>query len=193
MLATIYGLHHPTTGELRYIGKTTESLERRMSAHRRDAKSLRRRHVYNWWRSLEGEPVLRVLAQCQASAAGSMERTLIAAFRAKGARLTNLTDGGEGVPGRVCSPETRAKMSASNVGKKRTAETRARISAAQKGRVHSAERRAKNSAANKGKKLTEEHKARISAAQKGKRHSAETRAKIGAARRATAARKREAK
>jgi len=66
------------------------------------------------------------------------------------------------------------------LGAKHSAETRAKIGAAQKGRTLSAEARAKLSAANKGKKLSAEHRAKLSAAQKGKTLSAETRAKIGA-------------
>jgi hypothetical protein len=64
--------------------------------------------------------------------------------------------------GRVVSPETRAKMSASNMGKTRSAETRARISESQRGRVASPETRAKRSEFQTGKTLPPETRAKIS-------------------------------
>lgn len=70
--------------------------------------------------------------------------------------LTNQTNGGEGTSGRVCSAETRVRLSV-NKGKKRSVETRAKISKAMKGKNHpmygkrkSAEHRAKLAKANKG-------------------------------------------
>jgi hypothetical protein len=80
--------------------------------------------------------------------------------------LVNMTDGGEGAKGVIMSAETRAKISAAQkgnkscLGKKHSAETRAKMSAAVKGRKNSAETRAKISASKKGKlppitKLTE--------------------------------------
>lgn len=76
---------------------------------------------------------------------------------------------------RVVTAETRAKMSASAIGKPGTltgcspsAETRAKISAALKGRRQSAETRAKKSAAHLGKPMPEGTGAKISAALKGR-------------------------
>lgn len=94
------------------------------------------------------------------------------------------------------SPETRAKIAASNKGKVRSAETIARIKAtrpnmfspdalkrigeASKGRVKSDEAKAKVSAALKGRPKSAEHIAKVAAANTGKVRSAETRAKISA-------------
>ena len=64
--------------------------------------------------------------------------------------LCNLTDGGEGSSGCVCSEETKRKIGEAN-----------------KGRIQSEEHRRKNSEANKGKKLSEEHKRKIGEAGKG--------------------------
>jgi len=76
----------------------------------------------------------------------------------------------------------------SNLGLKRTAETRAKISASHMGKKRSAEHKANISAAKSGinhnfygKKFSKEHKANISAAKKGVRHSEETKRKISAA------------
>jgi len=107
------------------------------------------------------------------------------------------------------SPETKAKISASNKGKKLSPETKAKLSQARKGkkgaprtpewltkiqetkrrngtnkgRKLSPEHKAKLSAAGKGRKLSLEHRAKISAAAKGRKTSPETRAKISAAKR----------
>lgn len=68
------------------------------------------------------------------------------------------------------SEETRAKISVTMKGSQRSEETRAKISASHKGKP----------SPNKGKSLSEEIKAKISAANKGKKHSEEWKAKISA-------------
>ena len=80
------------------------------------------------------------------------------------------------------SAESRAKMSAANKGRKHSAESRAKMSAANKGVPKSAEHRAKISAAKKGVPVSAEHCAKISAANKGVPMSAEHYAKLSAAR-----------
>jgi hypothetical protein len=78
-------------------------------------------------------------------------------------------------------PEARARwiqrFSEANRGKRRSPETRAKMSAAQS----KPEVRAKKSAAMQGRRSTAEHRAKISAALKGKRLPPETRAKLSAA------------
>jgi hypothetical protein len=49
--STIYALHDPETGELRYIGKTHNTLAMRISEHRCNALRWRN-HFYNWVRAL---------------------------------------------------------------------------------------------------------------------------------------------
>ncbi|TGP65455.1 hypothetical protein EN868_03120 [Mesorhizobium sp. M2D.F.Ca.ET.225.01.1.1] len=100
--------------------------------------------------------------------------------------LVNKTDGGEGLSGWTPSAETLAKRSALMRGKKRSAESRANMSAAKRGKPgprHTAETRAKISAAHMGKKMpprSDDHRAKISERLTGRPVSAETRAKIGA-------------
>jgi hypothetical protein len=55
--------------------------------------------------------------------------------------LRNLTDGGEGVPGRVVSQETREKLRRANTGYRHTPETLFRISKALKARIITKEHR----------------------------------------------------
>ena len=85
--------------------------------------------------------------------------------------------------------ETRAKIGAANTGKKCTTETRAKIAATKRGKKHTAETRAKMSAARKGMTPSVEARAKQSAAKMGNQywlgrtHSIEAREKIGAAKR----------
>ena len=83
--------------------------------------------------------------------------------------------------GIVRSAETRAKISAAwKFRAPPSTETIAKMSAASKGRVHSLETKAKIGAGNKGKIMSAEARAKISVARKGKVHSVETKAKISA-------------
>lgn len=83
--------------------------------------------------------------------------------------LRNLTNGGEGVSGRVDTTETIQKRVSKNKGKKRTAEQKHRMSLAQKGRPprlytddQKAEISRKISETHKGKPKSEEHKQKLS-------------------------------
>ena len=101
----------------------------------------------------------------------------------------------KGFLGKRHTPETRHKISeattgeknhrygklAPNRGKPRSAETRRKISEANKGKRHTPETRRKISEAHKGKTLTPEHLQKISESKKGKRHTPETRRKISEA------------
>ena len=146
------------------------------------------------------------------------EIELIAFYRdVCGTILTNQSTGGDGAAGCYISPETRLKMrksqlgkvqplqviekiKAANTGKKRTEETKQRMSQARQGiLVHTEESRRKISNAKKGKSIhTEESKkkialavaardvsletkSKISEANKGKKRSLETRLKISLA------------
>lgn len=112
----------------------------------------------------------------------------------------NVSLGGDGPNrGRVFSPEHRAALSKSKLGKKLSPEHRAAIGAGGLGRVATLETLAKRSAALRGKRLSleaqergaaklrgrkhsPEHCAKLSAAQTGRRHSEDTRNKMMLAR-----------
>jgi group I intron endonuclease len=63
----------------------------------------------------------------------------------------NITEGGRGSKGRVCTEETRQKIALANTGKKLTVETRKKMSASGKGRKKSEEHKRKISEATIGK------------------------------------------
>ena len=138
------------------------------------------------------EPQVKII-ECGLTEADAhaLEIERIAYWRSAGLKLTNQTDGGEGMSGHVPSVATRAKRSAAlkghpgwNKGKPHSAATRAKMSAAllgkpghpawNKGKPHSEATRAKM----RGKTRSEATRAKISAAKKGKppAFSAETRA-----------------
>jgi group I intron endonuclease len=105
-------------------------------------------------------------------------------------------DGGGSVVSRICSEETKKKLSIANKGQKRTEEfskkrlqyfidnkisdeTRLRMSESQKGRIVSLETREKLKQANLGKKLSEEHRLKMSESAKNRPPiSEETREKM---------------
>lgn len=200
--AIIYGLCDPRLvgrSSIRYLGKTSSPLMVRLARHISAARTGEQTYCYNWIRKLLAvgvSPQIKALEITTDGAAPERERAWISRLRATGFNLTNLTDGGEGIPGHRCSPERNAKISVAMIGNKRcvgrqiSSRTRAKMSASGRGRHHTEESRAKMSAAKKGGRLSPEHCAKISARLMGNlnslgfRHSAETRAKVGAASRA---------
>lgn len=175
---SIYALCDPRTGEVRYVGKTMLATERRLRIHVTAAKRSGGRgpRRCTWIRSLAPErPVIRTLLLVPHAFGAEMERKAIAHFRAKGYRLTNLTDGGEGAAGRDFTASMRAALRAANLGLRhgpQSEEHRAKISAGLKAIGHC-----------RGRALTSQHKARVSAGLTGLKPSAETRAKMSAAHR----------
>lgn len=151
----IYGLFD-SSGELRYVGQTVKSVEKRLREHLWPSCLKKAGHKNNWLKALLAKnerpsvQVLQVLG-CVKDLTPA-ERYWISFFKAQGCRLVNDTSGGEGL--RNPSPETRARMSAS-----------------MKGRPSS----------RKGVKVSEETKEKLRQANLGKRASAETRAKISKA------------
>jgi hypothetical protein len=183
IVTSIYLLSDPATGAVRYVGKTVMRWRKRLTAHINDARSGRlRHHCANWIRSLgSASPVLTVVEEVHGLAEDGLEveRRWIARLRAEGSRLTNLTDGGQGMTGYVHAPESKAKIGAKSAGRTLGPESRAKISAANKGRKHTEEARQKMAASQTGRKWSEATREKM----KDRKHSPEVRAKIGAAHR----------
>jgi hypothetical protein len=116
--ACIYVLSDPTTDTIRYVGKTMKRPQQRLSEHLSEARAGRRRHVYNWIRSLTAPPRIEVIEDGLApEQAADAERFWISQFSAWGFKLTNATEGGEGVVGHRHSLETKQKMAAAKKGR----------------------------------------------------------------------------
>ena len=98
--ASIYGLSDPETGEIRYVGFSKDPKHRR-DCHLAEAKvhPLKKSYKLNWIRSLlkRGLCVQVVILQETTTKPNERERYWIARLKKRGCRLTNLTDGGEGV------------------------------------------------------------------------------------------------
>lgn len=206
----IYALLDPLTGDVRYVGKTRKSVDARLRDHLFTARGAGHAHRDNWIRKLlpDGlEPKTKILEAGEGRGWQDRERYWISFYRKNG-RLTNQTEGGEGIRGYAHTPETLERISASSQAQardltmrakkssamkekwrdpeyrekmaiiQRNPEYRARISEAQKIRLSAPEARARLSASHKGKKPSAETRAKLSKALKGKRKSPEHRANI---------------
>ncbi len=93
----VYGLYDPSTGALRYIGKTTD-LVSRLAAHMAPQAA---KPVRAWIRGLGKQPILRVLAEYQHESEALIgESALIREHRERGASLLNSRKRGSPAPGR---------------------------------------------------------------------------------------------
>jgi group I intron endonuclease len=173
-----------------YIGQTIH-LEKRYSQYARgDCKTQKKlyRSIKKYsWDSFLKEIIFE--GECSDACLNRLEILFIDQYGSYRDGL-NMTKGGDKPPshkGKKRSPETKAKISAANKGKKgspHSEEAKAKISEARKGKKlgpHSPEHIAKISAASKGKKLSTETKARMSEARKGKPKSPEQVAKTSKA------------
>ena len=99
----IYGLCDPRTGELRYVGKTTQPLKTRLHVHVSHAKNRfraeRARHAVNWVKGLLAEelrPEIFVIETIPPYGDwADAEQFWIEYFKSLGSRLCNLRPGGE--------------------------------------------------------------------------------------------------
>ena len=166
-------LHCRPDGMPFYVGKGHDSRRRKRS---HEFKSDRNQYYQNIIAKHGAENIVIWKLDCDSEqAAFTLEKYLIAHYRRIGAKLCNLTDGGEGPSGYIQSEETRTKRSLSHKGKKASAETKAKLSAAKMGHSFSDEAIKKMSIAaklrgnnrkGKGYKHSEAAKAKMSIARK---------------------------
>lgn len=178
----IYSLSCPTTGQIRYVGKS-KNLTKRMYDHLLVTPE-ETNHRACWIRSLlakNQKPILEILDEVPVSEWPQWEVAWIEYFREQGFNLTNATPGGEDPPsslGRKLTPEQCAVIGARSRGRKVSEGTREKIRASLLGRKRSPEAIAKFVAKTKGVKRTPEQCARISAGLRGRKLSNETREKL---------------
>lgn len=122
-LTWIYGLVDPRDDQVRYIGMTTKALEVRLSGHLNESHYRPKLcyHKSHWIRQLQAlglSPGIQLLEEVPAGADWRVvESRWIAHGRSQGWPLTNMTDGGEGAPGRVLSEEIKRKISIASRGR----------------------------------------------------------------------------
>jgi hypothetical protein len=179
----IYAIHDPRDWSIRYVGKSNDPTLR-LRAHVQKSRSMIRiRRLMAELESVGLKLGLSILQTCSRSDWQVWERFWIATVRDSGAELFNIGPGGNG-PVRVSvrSAETRARISAALKGHGHSTETLAKISSRLKGRAIPPEWRAKIKAGSKGKPKSPEAIAKSSAARKGMKRSPEARARMSAAR-----------
>jgi hypothetical protein len=150
----IYGLTDPRTEEVRYIGKTSVGMRRPRRHVHKASRGSSLTHKEAWIKGLMDEGLTFGVLVLRVSTPGSLsadERELIEDFRKTGARLTNLTDGGEGISGHRHSLESRARMSRAGLGRKKSPDHVEKIAASHRGRKRPASVGRKISAAKCGK------------------------------------------
>lgn len=135
----IYSLENPKTKEVRYIGKTIQKLEKRLTAHVYESKH-RKNHKCNWINKLIREnvkPKIKLIDTVSEDNWEFWETYWIEQFKTWGFKLVNQTPGGEGYKH---SDETKEKISIANsgknhyfYGKNHTKESKEKISKSLKG------------------------------------------------------------
>ncbi len=150
----IYGLIHPETKELRYIGFTSQNLVRRLCDHvsmkRLDTE---RSYKSSWIKSLLKiglRPEIILIKESTKDTWQKDEIEIIKEYKEKGYRLTNLALGGQGAPGVKMSEAHKEKLRRINLGrpssrkgKHLSEETKLKISIAHTGRKWTKEQREK--------------------------------------------------
>lgn len=196
----IYGLYSSRKpDELRYVGQTTQTLQTRFKQHKSYAKT-KKTAVHKWFNRevCDGFEILIVVIRDDAIF-NVTEREVIALHKENGARLLNLTDGGEGTlgwhghagkpkpymaevnrkrclgkPGHPMSPENKAKLIAAVKARDTTyLSERNRTNHPWKGRKHTEETKRKQSLSGMGRVVSEEARKKISIANTGKKRTPE--------------------
>lgn len=204
----IYGLKDPTTGLIRYVGKS-DNPKKRLHRHLNGAKKGEACHRSDWLRFLQAKnqkPLIEIIDEVSEAEWQSWECAYIQFFKDEGCNLTNSTPGGEAGPslpgelnpnfGKSISDERRVYLSEINSGEKHpkygtkdSEETLERKRIGRSGKLHTLAAKEKIKAKRAVQVLTAERNAKISASMQGekhhmfgKQHTEEAREKIKAAR-----------
>ena len=183
-MVIVYGLCSTENGKIRYVGQTMQSLTKRFDSHIHHPKSRKDTYVNRWIRSVRrnGFSVQAFVIENDA-VWNDAELRWIAWYKKNGARLVNLTLGGEGRTGYKMPEAQRAAISRAHKGRRKSPEHIEAIRQSRLGKSNSLESRAKQSASlkgrmpknlaalherNKGIARTPEFRARLSAIFKGR-------------------------
>jgi hypothetical protein len=129
----IYTLHDPREpAEVRYVGVTHQKPGKRRKHHIGEARrGSNRTHSARWIRKLlqdRVKPVLTVIEEGAGDGWGQVETKWIERYRSLGARLTNITSGGEGgFTGGKHTNDALAKMSSASRERWQDPEYRSRV------------------------------------------------------------------
>ena len=188
-------LKNPVTQECRYVGKTVQTLKRRLKDHISFAKSKRKKsHCQNWILSLLSQnikPEIELIEICDDSVWEERERYWIKTLN----NLTNIAEGGFSRHGYTLTEEHKRNIGLGNLGLKRSEETKQLLSLTHKGipvsesakqkirealvgRIRPQEVRDKISKSHIGKVISEKTKEKLRVINLGKKHIMEHRIKV---------------
>lgn len=161
MKTYIYTISDPETGDIRYVGKSNNIKDRfRKHLEYRD-NGERKTYLYSWMRSLDKDPIIEIIEECDISEWEFYERYWISQCLAWGFKLTNLTDGGDGLT--KFKPSVIKKLKSINkgennpmFGKKHSKETIDKIVKSRSWYKHSKETINKISESKMGHEVSEE-------------------------------------
>lgn len=130
MTTLIYTLIDPRDNQIRYVGKTTQTLERRFNCHLYDNSKCKKT---SWVKSLKLQGLQPIIKQIDSVEDNweFWENYWICNLKILGFDLLNHTDGGDGMTGYIPSKETREKWSNAFKGRKLSEEWKNKISEAQ--------------------------------------------------------------
>lgn len=163
----------PLTNETRYIGKSKD-IYRRYYQHLHNGSG-NCTYLKNWMNTLTSPPKMEILEICDLTIINEKEKFWVKFYKENGSRLTNLTDGGEGMYGYVRSEESKQRISNSLMGHEVLPETREklRLAAIEQHKTnphtYTPEQKKALSEARKGMKFSEEHRKNIGIAVKGRK------------------------
>jgi group I intron endonuclease len=149
----IYGMRQIGTTQVRYIGLTTASVEKRFLTHKKASRRGVKYPVYDWIRKHGEENIEAFLIEHVQEGLEQRELFWISHYREMGHTLLNLTDGGLGPNGHVWTEEQRAAHSIKMKEVVNRPEVKAKIKANRTisyGPRHSEEQKAKWSQDRKG-------------------------------------------
>ena len=160
MTVFIYALIDPFTDEVRYIGKTIRPHERYVNQMNEKSNT----HRCHWIQSLiaKGTKPKQLILEAMPDSCDwkPIERRWIKEAKRIGWNLTNGTSGGDGV--QDLSPEVKAKMASTWIGRKHTEESKKKIGQASRGRKHTKAHLEKMSRIMTNREFSEETRKRIS-------------------------------
>lgn len=182
----VYAITNTCNGKI-YVGSAAVSFKKRWSDHRAKLNHGKHnnRHLQGTWKQYGADNFeFSVLMVCEPADCVQWEQVFINSLNSanddKGYNISPIAGSQRGMKH---SAESKAKMSSAQRGRKmppKSAETLEKMAAAQRGKIASEETRKKLSLVHLGRKRSETTRARMSAAFKLRVLSAESRAKISA-------------
>jgi group I intron endonuclease len=180
----IYGRIYKITNKLNskpYFGQTRQLPNRRWSQHKQAAKNGGKMILYNAMR-LHGVENFTFEVVCECGTLEELNATEIEYISINNSLSPNGYNAGKGGDNYEKTPETCAKISASNKGRVMSKEWRDNISKGHIGRKNNSETIEKMKKSQKGRIITQETKEKLRKINLGKKQSPETIAKKSAAR-----------